>query len=278
MILWFDKFFWPQNTDYFGYCAKNNELGSDSKETHLLFFNYHASLMKPILLVLFGGEAAEDVEAKDWSVESIVAVLRRMFGDVGKLLFSHATSWKCDKHIRGSYSYVPVHGSKDDYELLAKPIGSLFFAGEATNRNHPSTVAGAMLSGMREAGFIAQSFSASQNSALHILQEYELADNLVAFLDHSELQATYLAQPYLEYPFIRKDTLLLDAFDYRPSSKPQENPSPSLLHLASCASAASYRPPTSRTPKQLPNRAFFNIDDWLDDIPIIKDITGQLFL
>jgi lysine-specific histone demethylase 1 len=53
---------------------------------------------------------------------------------------------------RGAYSYVPVGGSGEDYDLMARNVGGrVFFAGEATNRKHPVTVAGAYLSGVREA-------------------------------------------------------------------------------------------------------------------------------
>lgn len=64
--------------------------------------------------------------------------------------------------------------SGNDYDLMAAPISStptlpgqphqpgnpprLFFAGEHTIRNYPATVHGAMLSGFREAGRIADQF------------------------------------------------------------------------------------------------------------------------
>jgi len=42
-----------------------------------------------------------------------------------------------------------------DYDDLAKPVNDcLLFAGEATNRKNPATVAGAYLSGLRTAGTI----------------------------------------------------------------------------------------------------------------------------
>jgi len=53
----------------------------------------------------------------------------------------------------------------NDYDLMATPIAPqqgamprLFFAGEHTIRNYPATVHGAMLSGLRESGRIADQF------------------------------------------------------------------------------------------------------------------------
>jgi monoamine oxidase len=60
--------------------------------------------------------------------------------------------WGKDRFSRGAYSYVPVGASGRDYDLMAASVaGRVYFAGEATNRKHPVTVAGAYLSGIREA-------------------------------------------------------------------------------------------------------------------------------
>lgn len=60
--------------------------------------------------------------------------------------------WGREAHARGVYSYVACGASGDDYEALAQPVGRrLFFAGEHCAQKMPSTVAGAYLSGLREA-------------------------------------------------------------------------------------------------------------------------------
>jgi len=61
------------------------------------------------------------------------------------------TRWASDPFALGSFSYVAVGSSGENYEALAKPVDNLFFAGEATHRHHPSTVAGAYMSGIRAA-------------------------------------------------------------------------------------------------------------------------------
>ena len=49
-----------------------------------------------------------------------------------------------------------------DYDYLAAPVhqgkSTIYFAGEHTNRHYPSSVHGAYLSGLREAGRIADNY------------------------------------------------------------------------------------------------------------------------
>jgi [histone H3]-N6,N6-dimethyl-L-lysine4 FAD-dependent demethylase len=121
----------------------------------------------------------------DVIVGRCIAVLKGIFGDkaVPQPKETVVTRWRADEWARGSYSYVKVGSSGTDYDLLASPVKPktsaneakfdetedaedednkvlprLFFAGEHTIRNYPATVHGALLSGLREAGRIADYF------------------------------------------------------------------------------------------------------------------------
>lgn len=78
---------------------------------------------------------------------------------------SICTRWGSDPFSFGSYSHVRVQSSGSDYDVLAENLeGRLFFAGEATIRQHPATMHGAYLSGLREASRISQSMKVRQNN------------------------------------------------------------------------------------------------------------------
>lgn len=56
--------------------------------------------------------------------------------------------WRQDPYSLGSYSFLAVGSTPQDRSVIGEPVGDrLFFAGEAVNRAHPSTVHGAHLSG-----------------------------------------------------------------------------------------------------------------------------------
>ena len=65
------------------------------------------------------------------------------------------TRWRSDQYARGSYSYIPVGATGEDYDEVQRPVGDrLFFAGEATCRKYPATTHGAMISGLYTAGIM----------------------------------------------------------------------------------------------------------------------------
>ena len=67
---------------------------------------------------------------------------------VGSLI----SRWRADPFALGSYSYLAAGAEPSDRDALAaQGNDGLFFAGEATNRDFPATVHGALLSGRRAA-------------------------------------------------------------------------------------------------------------------------------
>ena len=62
------------------------------------------------------------------------------------------TRWRADPWARGAYSYLAPGASSTTRRTLAQPVDDrIFFAGEATDLDHPATVHGALASGRRAA-------------------------------------------------------------------------------------------------------------------------------
>ena len=62
------------------------------------------------------------------------------------------TRWGADPWARGAYSYLAPGTSSTTRRTLAQPVDArIFFAGEATDLDHPATVHGALASGLRAA-------------------------------------------------------------------------------------------------------------------------------
>ena len=82
------------------------------------------------------------------------------------------TRWGSDPLSYGSYSHVRVQSSGSDYDILAENVASrLFFAGEATNRQHPASMHGAFLSGLREASCILRAAKCRQSNSRKFTQK-----------------------------------------------------------------------------------------------------------
>lgn len=173
VVLCFDRVFWDPNTNLFGHVGSTTA----NRGELFLFWNLYKS---PVLIALVAGEAANKLEnvSDEIIVGSAIAVLKGIFGSsaVPQPKETVVTRWKSDEWSRGSYSFVAAGSSGNDYDLMASPVAPpvvsgmppgnpappnpprVFFAGEHTIRNYPATVHGALLSGLREAGRIADQF------------------------------------------------------------------------------------------------------------------------
>ena len=154
MLFPFD--FWGGGIDTFG-CLTDNEA---NRGEFFLFYSYSSVSGGPLLVALVAGESAIEFEkVKTEKVGRVMGVLRKIFSlkgvEVPDPLEVVCTGWGEDEFAHGSYSYVSVGSSGDDYDVLAESVeGRVFFAGEATNRKYPATMHGAFLSGTREAANI----------------------------------------------------------------------------------------------------------------------------
>jgi hypothetical protein len=122
----------------------------------------------PVLIVMMAGDAADWVEGTDDATvtSTVLGALRTIFPaeDVPEPVAAHVTRWRSDPFARCSYSYLPPHSHGTHYDLLAAPVaGRLLWAGEATSRHHPTTVAGAFDSGVREAVRLGRLFSRARD-------------------------------------------------------------------------------------------------------------------
>ncbi|PWA91175.1 Amine oxidase [Artemisia annua] len=147
--------FWGGEIDTFGHLSDQSNMRGE----FFLFYSYSSVSGGPLLVALVAGEAAIEFEKKSpvESVQRVMEILKGIFNPKGiavpEPLQAICTRWGQDQFSHGSYSYVGIGASGNDYDILAESIGNgrVFFAGEATNKQYPATMHGAFLSGLREA-------------------------------------------------------------------------------------------------------------------------------
>lgn len=149
VYLKFPQVFWDEKSHLLNYI-------SAEKGHWCEWLNLAALVGEPVLLAFNAGRYGLEIEAL--SDEEIVAAamstLQTIYGNGIPAPESWlVTRWGSDPFAGGSYSSLRPGADPEMYGDLAAPLdGRLFFAGEATHREHPATVHGAYLSGQRAAG------------------------------------------------------------------------------------------------------------------------------
>ncbi|KAI9802186.1 MAG: hypothetical protein M1825_002906 [Sarcosagium campestre] len=170
IVLVYETPFWDVDRDMFGILRDPAVPGSlrqsdfvSHRGLFYLFWNCIKTSGRPMLLALMAGDAAYQTEAREDGdlVTEATEVLSKMFPpptrvpEPSEVIVSR---WAKDRFARGTYSYVGHRARPDDYDEMSKPVGNLYFAGEATCGTHPATVHGAYLSGLRAASEVLESF------------------------------------------------------------------------------------------------------------------------
>lgn len=148
VYLKFPTVFWDRSAQVISYLGTKIGQWSD-------WMNFFALMKEPVLMAFHGGAQGFALEelTDQQIIDGAMKTLRTLYGNsipqpVGTLI----TRWGKDPNAYGSYSYNPPQSTGKDYDQLAAPVlGTLFFAGEATNRRYPGTAHGAYLSGVRAA-------------------------------------------------------------------------------------------------------------------------------
>ncbi|VUC28356.1 unnamed protein product [Clonostachys rosea] len=161
VVLIYDKIFWEPDRHIFGVLRDPPNRHSTNQKDYganrgrfFQWFNVSNTTGVPCLIALMAGDAGFETEhsSNDVLVAEATEILRSVFGaDVPYPVEAMVTRWGSDRFARGSYSSASPEMQPDDYDVMARPIGNLFFAGEHTIGTHPATVHGAYMSGLRAA-------------------------------------------------------------------------------------------------------------------------------
>jgi monoamine oxidase len=164
IVLVYKEPFWDERRDIFGTLRNPaNRFSLDQTDyfsqrgRFFQWFNCTKTSGVPTLLALMAGDAAfyTEMTPNEELIEEATKVLKSVFGQaVPNPIEAVVTRWGQDQFARGSYSYTGPNFKPEDYEVMAKPIENLFFAGEHTCGTHPATVHGAYISGLRAASEI----------------------------------------------------------------------------------------------------------------------------
>lgn len=142
---------WPADEPWFLLATPDD----DTSGRWTTFSNPSSFKSAPTLTGWIGGRDALRMEGQTDNevLEEVMANLRAMFPDIKNPDDVIVTRWGREKHVLGAYSF-PSPGQKfyQDVETLAKTIGRLYFAGEATTADGWATTFGAWDSG-EKAGY-----------------------------------------------------------------------------------------------------------------------------
>lgn len=148
VALEFEFQFW-RDVDVFGALRERAERRGE----FYMFWNLARCVGKPVLMGVVCEPSVRAMEScSDQSVVlGAMKVLRRAYKDAPNPIAFSVSRWSKDEYAEGAYPFIPVGSSGDDYDVLAEPVRSIFFAGEHTCRFNTGTTGSGVISGLKAA-------------------------------------------------------------------------------------------------------------------------------
>lgn len=166
VALEFEYQFW-RDVDVFGALREREERRGE----FYMFWNLTRCIGKPVLMGVVCEPSIRAMEScSDRSVVlGAMKVLRRAYKDAPHPIAFAVSRWSKDEYAEGAYPFIPVGSSGDDYDVLAEPVQSIFFAGEHTCRYNTGTTGSGVISGLKAAYNVAMHLGVV--SSIAVIQE-----------------------------------------------------------------------------------------------------------
>lgn len=217
IVLVFERPFWNEQYDMFGLlneAERKNSMDPDDyargRGKFYLVWNCINNSGRPMLIALMSGNAAHAAESTPTEIlmKEIIGRLSRTFAPqpVPAPVEVIVTRWKKDPFTRGTYSFVAPGTQPGDYDEMARPVGNLHFAGEATCGTHPATVHGAYLSGLRAAAEVVDSLIGPVQVPETLVGESDVEGGLPSGLPRASAKA-HIGRPRKDSAKLKREAI-----------------------------------------------------------------------
>ena len=152
IFLEFNETSWDNNVQFIGHASSNREDYTIFQPMGQFFDS------KPnVLLATLTGETAFRVAAQDIEItkQEVRSALTSMYGEFRpEIIDILVPDWASNPLYRGSYADTPIGLRYQTQDIIATPVGKLYFGGGVTNKLYTDYVHGAYLAGVDVANSI----------------------------------------------------------------------------------------------------------------------------
>ncbi len=153
VVMEFPSIFWNNTVEFIG--SVGSRYGDYGKCDNILFVNREPVMHRPVISAetIADFSYRQEVLGAEGAAAVVMERLRQIYGpSIPDPIQIAGSNWGSDPLFLGSYTAWKVGANKSDNATFSVPVDDrLFFAGEHTSIKYPSTVHGAMFSGVSAA-------------------------------------------------------------------------------------------------------------------------------